>query len=102
MHSPLYPGYKSIQFKDHKKFTNPKNFMALYIISTYLSGFDFLLERECTCPLSPPLDLLLACRAQNNDLSQSFSDSLYYDLAKSNLVGQILLYISNEEDNDSL
>ena len=43
------------------------------------------------------------CRAQNNGLSQViFRPTLAYDRAKSNLVGQILLYISNEEVNDSL
>ena len=43
-------------------------------------------------------------RAQNNGLSQDiFRPTLTYDRAKSNLVvGQILLYISNGEANDSV
>ena len=42
-------------------------------------------------------------RAQNNGLSQViFRPTSAYDRAKSNLVGQILLYISNGEANDSL
>ena len=52
--------------------------------------------------VNKPVEATTGYRAQNSGLSQViFRPTSAYDRPKSDLIGQILLYISNGEANDS-